>query len=251
MSPTDIALLSGLIFAAAVLYTSVGHAGASGYLAAMALFGLAPAVMKPTALTLNILVASFAVIRLRQAGLVRWRPLVPLVMGSVPLAFIGGSIQLPGTWYRLLVGLVLLAASAKFFLDPRESASPGDRVRAVESIPVWPALLAGGLLGLLSGLTGTGGGIFLSPLLLLFGWAGAREQAGNTAPFILVNSIAGLAGNLVSLRSLPAELPYYVIAALLGAVVGTQLGIRWFSTRALQRALGVVLVIAAAKFLVT
>jgi uncharacterized membrane protein YfcA len=104
---------------------------------------------------------------------------------------------------------------------------------------------------MLSGLTGTGGGIFLSPLLLFFGWAGAREQAGITAPFILVNSIAGLAGNVISLRGLPAELPYFVVAALLGAVLGTQLGIRWFSVRALQRALGVVLVIAAAKFLFT
>jgi len=250
LSLSDIALLSGLIFAAAILYSSVGHAGASGYLAAMALFGLAPAVMKPTALTLNILVASIAVIRLRQAGLVNWRPLLPLVAGSIPLAFIGGSIQLPGAWYRVLVGLVLLAASAKFFFHPRESAAL-DGARAVESIPIGPALLAGGLIGLLSGLTGTGGGIFLSPLLLLFGWAGARQQAGITAPFILVNSIAGLAGNLVSLRSLPADLPYFVIAALLGAVVGTQLGIKWFSTRALQRALGVVLVIAAVKFLVT
>lgn len=216
----------------------------------MALFGLAPVVMKPTALTLNILVASFAVIRLRQAGLVSWRPLLPLIAGSIPLAFIGGAIQLPGQWYRILVGLVLLAASAKFFFSPRES--PSDReARAVESIPVAPALFAGALVGLLSGLTGTGGGIFLSPLLLFFGWAGARQQAGITAPFILVNSISGLAGNLVSLRSLPADLPYFVIAALLGAVLGTQLGVRWFSIRALQRALGLVLVIAAFKFLLT
>jgi uncharacterized membrane protein YfcA len=251
LSASDIALLSGLIFAAAILYTSVGHAGASGYLAAMALFGLAPAVMKPTALTLNILVASFAVIRLQQAGLVNWRPLVPLVAGSIPAAFIGGSIQLPGAWYRVLVGLVLLAASAKFFFDPRDTSAADDLPRAVQSIPAGPALLTGGLIGILSGLTGTGGGIFLSPLLLLFGWAGARQQAGITAPFILVNSIAGLAGNLVSLQSLPADLPYFVIAALLGAVLGTQLGIRWFSARALQRALGVVLVIAAGKFLLT
>jgi uncharacterized membrane protein YfcA len=246
---TDIAALAALVFVAATIYSSVGHAGASGYLAAMALFGLPPAVMRPTALTLNVLVACLATVRLRQANLVRWRPLLPLCSASIPAAFVGGTIQLPGHWYRTLVGTVLLAAAWKLFVDPKDASRPAASEAPV--IPWWPALVTGLLVGLLSGLTGTGGGIFLSPLLIFFGWSGARQQAGITAPFILVNSIAGLAGNLVSLQRLPAELPYFVVAALLGGVLGTQLGIRWLSVRALQRALAVVLVIAALKFVLS
>ena len=249
MSGTEIAALATLIFVAASVYSSVGHAGASGYLAAMALFGLPPAVMRPTALTLNVLVASLATVRLRRASLVQWRPLVPLCSASVPAAFVGGMIQLPGQWYRVLVGIVLLTAAWKLFFDPRDPSQPaaGEAAR----IPWWPALVTGLLVGLLSGLTGTGGGIFLSPLLIFFGWAGARQQAGITAPFILANSLAGLAGNLVSLQRLPVELPWLIVAALLGGVLGTQLGIRWFSVRTLQRALAVVLVVAALKFVLT
>jgi uncharacterized membrane protein YfcA len=249
VSAIEIAALAALIFAAATIYSSVGHAGASGYLAAMALFGLSPAVMRPTALTLNVLVASLATLRLRRANLVRWRPLVPLCAASIPAAFVGGTIQLPGHWYRTLVGIVLLAAAWRLFFDPRDTIeqAAGEAAR----IPWGPAAVTGLLVGLLSGLTGTGGGIFLSPLLIFFGWAGARQQAGITAPFILANSIAGLAGNLVSLQRLPPELPYFVVAALLGGILGTQLGIRWFSVRALQRALAVVLVVAALKFVLS
>lgn len=249
MTGTEIAALAVLIFLAATIYSSVGHAGASGYLAAMALFGLAPAVMKPTALVLNILVASLTTARMKRANLFEWRPLVPLCSASIPAAFVGGAIQLPGHWYRLLVGVVLLAAAWKLFVHPKDNpaTSPGD----AQTVPTWPAVATGLLVGLLSGLTGTGGGIFLSPLLIFFGWAGARKQAGLTAPFILVNSIAGLVGNLVSLQRLPAELPAFAIAALLGGVLGTQIGIKWLSLRALQRALAVVLVIAALKFILT
>jgi hypothetical protein len=243
----DIALLSTLIFAAAVIYSSVGHAGASGYIAAMALFGLAPTTMKPTALTLNILVATLATYRWNGAGLVSWKALAPLLIASVPAAFIGGAIQLPGVWYRVLVGVVLLGAGAKLLLDPRSGWGSTSKAAA---IPWIPGALAGGIVGLLSGLTGTGGGIFLSPLLLFFGWAGTREASGITAPFILVNSLAGLAGNLLSIKGLPAELPYFVIAALVGGLVGTQVGLRWASNIMLLRILGVVLLVAGAKFLI-
>ena len=245
MASLDIALLASLIFMAALVYTSVGHAGASGYIAAMALFGLAPATMKPTALTLNILVATLATYRWNVVGLVNWRALVPLLTASVPAAFIGGAIELPGVWYRILIGAVLLVAAFRLLVDPR-TAPAGDRVVAMP----WPAgLLAGGAVGLLSGLTGTGGGIFLSPLLLFFGWAGTRQASGMVVPFILVNSLAGLAGNLLSLKGLPAELPYFVIAALLGALIGTNIGIKWASVLAVQRLLAVVLFVAALKFL--
>ena len=123
--------------------------------------------------------------------------------------------------------------------------------KAPERIPLLPALATGMLVGALSGLTGTGGGIFLTPLLLFFGWAGARQASGLTAPFILMNSAAGLAGNVMSLRSLPAEMPWFMLAAVLGTAVGTQMGIRWFSVIALQRMLSVVVLVAAGKFLLT
>ncbi len=247
MTPTDIALLATLILAAAVIYTSVGHAGASGYIAAMALFGLAPAVMKPTALTLNILVATLATYRWHRAELVGWRALLPLLAGSLPMAFLGGAVQLPGAWYKALVGIILIFAAAMLFFQPRVG-SPTSQLPTIR-IPWVAGVFSGAAVGLLSGLTGTGGGIFLSPLLLFFGWTTARQASGITAPFILANSIAGLAGNLVSLRSLPSELSYFIVAALVGALIGTQFGIRWFSNVTLQRVLALVLLIAGGKFL--
>lgn len=249
MEPEALLLLCVLIFLAATIYTSVGHAGASGYLAAMALVGVPPVIMKPTALTLNVIVATLATFRLQRAGLVNWRALAPLLAGSVPLAFIGGGIELPGQVYRILIGLVLLAAAAKLLLQPRRAEHID--ATAPERIPLLPAIATGMLVGTLSGLTGTGGGIFLTPLLLFFGWAGARQASGLTAPFILLNSMAGLAGNVVSLKSLPAEMPWFMLAAVLGTAVGTQMGIRWFSVVALQRMLAVVVLVAAGKFLLT
>lgn len=244
MIASDILLLALLILLVAMLYSSVGHGGASGYIAAMALFGIAPAVMRPTALVLNVLVASLGTYRLHRAGLVNWQALIRLSAASIPMAFLGGTIQLPGEWYRRLVGLVLAAAAVRLFIDPRETRPAPSAITP----PLLPALVTGGGIGLLSGLTGVGGGIFLSPFLVLFGWAGARQTSGITAPFILVNSIAALAGNIVAVRSLPLELTYFAAAALIGALIGTQLGIRWLSPQALLRILAGVLLVAAAKF---
>jgi len=245
----DLVMLFGLIVLAAAIYSAVGHAGASGYLAAMALMGVPPAIMKPTALTLNIIVATLGTYRLHRAGLVNLSALTPLLVGSIPMAFVGGAIQLPGHWYRLIVGLILLVAAVKLFFDKTSGNKPG--AVADRKIPFFAGMLIGMAIGLLSGLTGTGGGIFLSPVLVLFGWANARQASGITAPFILVNSIAGLAGNLAILKSLPPELPYLVVAALCGAFLGTHLGIKRFSIATLQRVLAVVLVVAAAKFITT
>lgn len=244
---SPILLLCALFFAAALLYSSVGHAGASGYIAAMALLGMAPEAMRPTALTLNIIVATLATWRLWRAGLVCIPILVPLVLASIPMAFWGGTIQLPGQIYRPLVGLVLLVAAAKFLLQPKDESQPGSTNTVAP--PLWAALVTGCLIGMLSGLTGTGGGIFLSPLLLLFGWANARSSAGLAAPFILLNSIAGLAGSFAKSHALPPELPWFALAVLGGALIGTQLSIKFFSPQVLQRVLGVVLLIAAGKFL--
>jgi len=245
----EVALLAVLIFAAAILYSSVGHAGASGYLAAMALVGVAPEVMKPTALALNILVATIATVRYYRAGYFYWSALWPFAIGSIPLSFVGGAILLPGYLYKPAVGIVLLYAAYRLAYStmggPQESAEKGI------SIPTAPAVASGGVIGLLSGLTGTGGGIFLSPLLLFTGWAGTRPTSGASAAFILVNSIAGLAGNLASVRDLPDALPLWALAAGVGALIGTQLGTRHFQSNGILRALAAVLVIAGLKLMLT
>lgn len=244
MDPIDL-LVAALFFVVAVLYSTVGHAGASGYLAVMALVGLAPEVMRPTALLLNIAVAAFTTWRFREARFFDARALAPFVAGSLPCAFIGGTIRLPSALYQGAVGLVLLVSAAVLVwrvCSPRFAG--GERpVR----IPVVPALAIGALIGLLSGLTGTGGGIFLSPLILLLAWAGPKATAGISAPFIMVNSIAGLLGSKFAAHDLPEAMYLYVACALAGAFVGTWLGIRRLQPRALIITLAVVMSIAGLK----
>jgi len=241
----DIILLSVLIFAAGLLYSSVGHAGASGYLAAMALFGLAPDIMKPTALLLNILVASIATFQFYRAGYFTWNIFWPFALGSIPFAFIGGALSLPGSIYRHVLGLVLLFAAYRLF-QFRHSA-----VKDVfKPIPVLWALLFGAGIGLLSGAIGVGGGIFLSPLLLFMGWARTKETAGVSAAFILVNSVAGISGNLASVKFLPDTIYPLAFAAVFGGIIGSRLGSRRFVNITLYRLLAVVLVIAGVKLII-
>lgn len=237
-------LLAVCMFLGAVLYTSVGHAGASAYIAMMALFGVAAPVMRPTALVLNILVASFTSFRFIHAGFFRWRTLWPVLIGAIPMAFLGGYLQLPGHFYRPLVGIVLLCASVRL-LWPRELR----RLQDPTDIPVHWGILSGIGVGFLSGLTGTGGGIFLSPILLFMGWSEVRTASGVVAVFILCNSISGLLGNLSAVQALPNELPLYACAVLLGAIAGTYLGVNRLATGGLLKALGFVLVVAGFKLI--
>lgn len=236
-------LLAACMFLGAMLYSTVGHAGASAYLALMALFGMSPLVMRPTALVLNILVASLASLRYSRAGLFRWRTLWPFLLGAMPFALLGGSLQIPGEIYRPLVGAVLWLAAARL-LWPREIsavAEPGDP-------PVLIGILIGAGIGFLSGLTGTGGGIFLSPVLLFLGWSNPKVASGVVAVFILCNSIAGLAGNVASVEALPPNLPLFAGSVLAGGLIGTTLGIR-FGSAMILKALGLVLVVAGVKLM--
>lgn len=235
-------MLAAAFFLAAVLYASVGHAGASGYLAAMAFVGMPTPMMRPTALVLNLLVATIAAIRFGRAGFFSWRLFWPFALGSIPLAYLGGAVTLPGHWYRTLVGVVLWAAAVRLLLNLRMSAT----VHA-PTVPI--AVFCGAGIGLLAGLTGTGGGIFLSPLLLFMGWAATRETGGVSAAFILVNSLAGLAGNPGSLQHLPAQLGWWAGAAVLGGALGAELGSRRIDTPTFRRLLGVVLTVAGAKLI--
>ncbi len=241
-----VSLLALLIFLAAILYSSVGHAGASGYLAAMALMNVSPDVMKPTALFLNIIVATIATARFAGAGCFSWSVFWPFAIASIPLSFVGGAIRLSGHYYRVAVGIVLLYAAVRLIIS---AARKGQKT--VTAAPLPAALIAGAGIGLLSGLTGTGGGIFLSPLLLLAGWAEVRVCAGVSAAFVLVNSVAGLAGNFSSVHRLPPHIAYLAVAAGLGGVIGSELGSRRFAPTTMKYLLGAVLVIAGCKLIFT
>lgn len=243
---TETILLTLLIGFAALLYSSVGHGGASGYLAAMALFNLAPEVMKPTALVLNLVVASVGTIRFARAGHFAWNVFWPFALLSIPCAFVGGWLKLPISAYKILLGCVLLFAAWR--LAFRQSANAPV---AGKPIPLLPALALGAGLGLLSGLTGVGGGIFLSPLLLFLGWADVRKTAGVSVAFILVNSAAGLLGHLASVKQVPPQIIWWAPAALVGGLIGAELGSRRLAPMTMRRVLAAVLVIAGFKMLLT
>jgi uncharacterized protein len=238
-------LLASLIFVAAVLYSSVGHGGASGYLAAMALFGMAPGVMKPTALVLNIIVAAIATFKFTRAGCFDTSLFWRFAIGSIPCAFVGGSIAIPSQIYKPIVGVVLLYAAGKLGFTNGSSQPQESR-----DVPNWSVGL-GMIIGLLSGLTGVGGGIFLSPILLLNGWATMKQSAGVSAAFILVNSIAGLLGYLTKFPTLPSSLWLWSISAAAGGWLGAEYGSRRIGSRVLQQLLAVVLAIAGVKLILT
>ena len=236
-----------LLFAlAAALYSSVGHGGASAYIAAMALFSLAPETIKPTALALNLLVAGFGAWRYWSRGLTNWKLVLAFALTATPAAFIGGGIHLPKIYYDPLVGILLWAAALRLLWQPKILA---ERHTMPPSLLI--SLPAGAVLGLLAGLTGTGGGIFLSPLIILNAWEEPRRTSGVVSAFIFLNSLAGLAGNLASVGHLPAQLPLFLLMVGGGAFFGTWLGVERLPRPWLLRALGAVLAVAGAKLLFT
>ena len=243
----QIEYLAALVLAIGViafLYSSVGHAGASGYIAIMTLASLSPAVIKPSALVLNILVASIGSWQFHRAGHFRWTLFWPFAMLSIPLAFLGGYLDLPTHLFKLMVGIVLLLSALYFFWNP-----DNDEVGPAPALPI--AIASGGVLGFFAGLTGTGGGIFLTPLLLVMRWARTKQAAATSALFILVNSIAGLAGNASSVGSIPALVWPMAIAAVAGGTAGSYLGSRRYPVTIIKRLLAAVLVIAGLKLLFT
>jgi hypothetical protein len=239
-----VALLAAGMLLAAFGYAAVGHGGASAYLAAMALAGVAPDQMRPIALVLNILVASIATYKFHRAGHFRWRLFWPFASVSIPLAYVGGAVTLPGQAYKVLVGLVLLYAAWQLW------RSRGEEMRSLREPPIAAAMAIGALMGLLAGLTGVGGGIFLSPLLLMLGWAGTKQTSAVAAPFILVNSVAGLAAVFISgTASLPGYVGILAPAVLVGGWLGAEYGSRRFANPLVRRVLAVVLALAGAKMI--
>ena len=230
------------IFIVAVLYSSVGHGGASGYLAVMAFLAVAPEVTRPTALVLNVFVASIAAFQFYRSGHFSWRLFLPFAVTSIPMAFIGGMIVLPTTVYKIVLGVVLILAAARLawkFASDAEIKAP----------PVWLALVIGAVIGLLSGLVGVGGGIFLTPVLLLMNWSETKRAAGVSAMFILVNSIAGIAGSYAQVVRLSPDVWIWIAAAVVGGVIGSTLGSKRFDSLTLRRVLAAVLLFAGVKLI--
>src|SRR5437660_2918562 len=228
----------------AFLYSSVGHAGASGYIAIMTLGGLAPAIIRPTALVLNILVAFIAALQFWRAGHFNWKLFWPFALLSVPAAYFGGYLQPSASVLKILIGLVLLFSAVRLIFrrfDPPAVISPSPST----------AIGVGAGIGFLSGLTGTGGGIFLTPLLLFCKWAHIRQAAAISALFILVNSIGGLIGYFNAIHSVPTLGIYLAVPAIIGGTIGSYLGSRRLPVRGIAIFLATVLAIAGCKLILT
>lgn len=232
--------LIAAIFAAAALYSSVGHGGASAYIALMALSGLVPEEIRPAALVLNIVVAGVGAFRYLRAGRFDGGVFWPLTIVAIPAAYFAGGVDVPEALYRPLLAVALGAAALRYLVWPQL-----DAIKTARSPPIVLALPVGAALGALAGLTGIGGGVYLSPLLVFAGWTDPQKSTGVAACFIVANSVAGLAGRVSSLAALPSFLPWLVLAAGFGALLGTTLSLKRFDKKTVLRVLGAVLGIAA------
>ena len=244
--PVLILGLTGLFLLLAVLYSAVGQGGGSGYLAAMALMGVAPESFRLIALSLNVVVASIGLAKFTKAGHFNGKLLLPFILTSVPLAFLGGYLSLPAEVFKPLVGVALLWAAVLLIWKP---PLPEDALKS--SPPLWASLSAGGGIGLLSGLIGIGGGIFLAPFLILRGWASAKTTACLSSAFILVNSLAALMGVAFHADGVPTFLPVWMVAVALGGWLGAEYGAKRLSPKTLHWLLAGVLLIAGAKIILT
>jgi uncharacterized protein len=238
-------LLAIIFLLVATLYSSVGHAGASGYLAAMALLSFAPEQMRPTALCLNILVGGIGIVRFHRAALIPWRKVWPFVLGSIPAAYFAGKFKIDAALYGLLLGSVLLIAAMALVRSAKNATQFDQGQTRALNTPL--AIFSGGSIGVLAGLTGTGGAIFLTPLLLAMHWTQNREASGLSVAFVSLNSISALLGLFNSGATLPAELPLWLGAVAVGALLGTQMGIFKLPVSGLRYALAAVLLIASMK----
>ena len=235
-------LISAVVFVAAFLFALAGHTGASAYLAIFALAGMTTEEIKSTVLALNVFVASVALYKFARAGHFSWRLTWPFIVTSIPFSFLGGLIILPTPVYRILVAVVLIYASYRMLFDvPTKKETPQ------EFPPIWLSLLLGAGIGFAAGLIGMGGGILLSPLLLLTGWAGPQLTAGTIAVFVLVNSISGLLGHWSVSLHLPPQLPIWGAVALVGGWIGAEIGSRRLSANFLRRMLGLILLVSGLK----
>ena len=238
-------LFLALLFIVAFLYSSVGHGGASGYLALMAIFSISPLVMKPTALMLNLFVSAVSFFQFYRGGYFKWKIFLPLAMASIPMSFLGGMITVDNSVYKRILGILLLFPVIRFFFF--KNTDPKDFNKSSLTL----SLIAGAAIGLLSGLIGIGGGIILSPILLLLKWTDQKQTAAISALFIFVNSLAGLAGQLTKGIEFSVDMIGYVAVAFAGGLLGAYFGALKFHQTALKNVLACVLTLAAYKLLFT
>lgn len=242
MSTLSTLIIPIAVFTAAFLFALAGHTGASAYLAIFGLAGMSTDVIKPTVLSLNVVVGTVAVYKFARAGHFSWRLIWPFIVTSIPFSFLGGLITLPTQIYRILVAVVLIYAASRMLFD-----RPSKNTTQLGPPPVWLSLLLGAGIGFTGGLIGIGGGILLSPILLLTNWAGPQLTAGTIAVFVLVNSIAGLFGHWTVSMHLPPQLPFWGVVALVGGWIGAEIGSRRLSAIFLRRMLGLILLVSGLR----
>ena len=242
----NLPLLSLLVFIVAALYSSAGFGGASGYLIVMNFFGVPANIMASTALLLNIFVSSISFANYHKAGHFRSKLLVPFLITSIPAAFLGGRIELSSEAYSVLLYSVLTYLALRMVFFPTITEAPDWTARP---IPLWAALVSGAGIGLISGILGIGGGIFLSPLIILMGWGNSKQAAASAGGFIAINSLSGLISRVTHGAFEIGEFGIpMVLVGLLGALIGSLLGAVHFSSAGVRRALGDILSIAVGTF---
>jgi uncharacterized protein len=239
-------LLLILLAIIAFLYSSVGHGGASGYLAVMALLGVAPLMMKPSALIMNLAVSLFSFIGFQRAGFFKMKLFLPFALSSIPMAFLGGTMTLSDSIYKKILAVCIILSIIRLLYQFNRKDEPN------RPIPVWAGLLSGGIIGLISGMIGIGGGIILSPLMLLMRWSSLKETAAVSALFIFVNSLAGLYGQMQKGGiHLTENLQWAVLATIIGGLFGSYFGSQKFNVPTLRYLLAVGLIIASVKLIFT
>jgi len=244
MEPESLVIVSLAFFIIAFLYSSVGHAGASGYLAIMALLSFPIDSIKPISLVLNIVVASIAAYKFLSSGYFDKKVFLTFAITSIPMAFVGGYLKMDPYWFKLFAGTFLVISAG--LMIGRQFIRSSDKINTI-SLPI--GLILGAIIGLFSGLLGVGGGIFLSPIIILFGWTTVKNASGVAALFILCNSVLGLTGHYASLKSIPIEALYFVVTVALGGYIGSHYGTQKFNNKVIISFLFLVLLSAGLKFI--
>ncbi|WP_408642448.1 sulfite exporter TauE/SafE family protein [Sinorhizobium chiapasense] len=243
---TEVIGLAAAFLVIALVYAAVGQAGASGYIAAMALVGFAPAAMKTTALALNLLVAAIGTFHFMKSGRLSWRNVYPFVILGFPFSLVGGAVHLQEELYYPIVGVILVLSAAQMV---RSALCKGATVASPSVPPFWPALATGAIVGFFAGTTGTGGGVFLAPLMLVMNWGSAHQTAATTAAYNLINSAAALIGAYAYWNALPTSLPFWLFSVAVGGSIGAFVGSRYLADRWLRAILAAILLMSGLKLL--